>query len=110
MLYERRSLQPLDFQMKGIGFACELTQVTLVGDLVTLCAAVTVIGYFEMGQRLRAWMPIFLYACPATGGMSCNGHKFLSHLYASCCPVLDVCDGDAPTSILLVLQALRHFC
>ena len=44
-----------------------LLQVSLVGDLVTLCAAVAVIGYFEVGQRLRAWMPIFLYACPATG-------------------------------------------
>ena len=57
--------------------ACVLAQVTLVGDLVSMCAAVAGIGYFEMGQRLRAWMPVFLYACPATGGSLCTRRKTL---------------------------------
>ena len=48
-----------------------LAQVTLAGDLVTLCAAVAVISYLEVGQRLRTWMPVFLYACPVTGESLC---------------------------------------
>jgi len=55
-------------------------QVTLVGDLVTLCAAVAIIGYFEVGQRLRAWMPIFLYACPATGTSLCSKSGTSAHI------------------------------
>ena len=34
---------------------------------MTLCAAVAVISYLEVGQRLRMWMPVFLYACSVTG-------------------------------------------
>ena len=45
-------------------------QVSLLGDLSSLCAAFSMIGYLEVGRRLRAWMPIFLYACPVTGALS----------------------------------------
>ena len=45
------------------------SQVTLLGDLSALCGAISIIGYLEVGQRLRAWMPIFLYACPVTGAL-----------------------------------------
>lgn len=42
-------------------------QVTILGDLASVAGAISVIGYLMVGQRLRAWMPIFLYACPVTG-------------------------------------------
>ena len=45
-------------------------QVSLLGDLSALCGAISIIGYLEVGRRLRAWMPIFLYACPVTGERS----------------------------------------
>lgn len=42
-------------------------QVSLLGDLASLASAFAMAGYLEVGQRLRAWMPLFLYACPVTG-------------------------------------------
>ena len=40
---------------------------SLVGDGAALLGAVVVAIYLVVGRRLRAWMPVFLYACPVTG-------------------------------------------
>ena len=37
------------------------------GDLASLAAAAAIVGYLEIGRRLRRWMPLFVYACPVTG-------------------------------------------
>lgn len=42
-------------------------RVTLLGDMLSLMGALTIIGYLHAGRILRAWMPIFLYALPVTG-------------------------------------------
>ncbi|KDD74340.1 hypothetical protein H632_c1389p1 [Helicosporidium sp. ATCC 50920] len=36
------------------------------GDLAALLGAVAAIPYFTIGQNLRQWMPVFVYACPVT--------------------------------------------
>ena len=40
---------------------------TWQGDIVSLGASVVIIGYMTVGQKLRKWMPTFLYAAPVTG-------------------------------------------
>lgn len=42
-------------------------QVTVAGDLVSFLGAVGMVGYLSVGQVLRGWMPIFVYATPVTG-------------------------------------------
>lgn len=44
-------------------------QVTLLGDLACLAASCAVVAYLSIGRRLRAWMPLFVYAAPVTGDM-----------------------------------------
>ncbi len=85
-------------------------QVTLVGDLVTLCAAVAIIGYFEVGQRLRAWMPIFLYACPATGTSLCSRSGHISPHRHTLGAIGSATCLRAVFVTMLCAQALRHFC
>jgi drug/metabolite transporter (DMT)-like permease len=38
------------------------------GDLAALVAAALFVAYLNIGQRLRAWMPLFTYATLVTGG------------------------------------------
>jgi hypothetical protein len=45
---------------------CNL-QATLIGDMVTLIGAISIIGYLEVGQNLRSFMPLMVYAVPVTG-------------------------------------------
>jgi hypothetical protein len=42
-------------------------QATLLGDMVTLVGAISIIGYLEVGQNLRSFMPLMVYAVPVTG-------------------------------------------
>ncbi|PRW45144.1 Permeases of the drug metabolite transporter family permease component [Chlorella sorokiniana] len=42
-------------------------QVTLRGDMAALAASLCFVGYLLIGQRLRAWMPAFVYAFFVTG-------------------------------------------
>lgn len=42
-------------------------QATVIGDLVTLIGAISIIGYLEIGQNLRSFMPLMVYAVPVTG-------------------------------------------
>jgi hypothetical protein len=35
--------------------------------LVTLVGAISIIGYLEVGQNLRSFMPLMVYAVPVTG-------------------------------------------
>lgn len=37
-------------------------QVTLRGDMAALAASLCFVGYLLIGQRLRVWMPAFVYA------------------------------------------------
>ena len=43
------------------------SQPHLVGDLMALTAAAAFAGYLSVGQKLRKWMPLFVYAAPVTG-------------------------------------------
>lgn len=36
--------------------------MTLRGDMAALAASLCFVGYLLIGQRLRAWMPAFVYA------------------------------------------------
>ena len=45
----------------------ESSQPHLVGDLMALTAAAAFVGYLSVGQKLRKWMPLFVYAAPVTG-------------------------------------------
>ena len=47
--------------------AAATLQATVIGDLVTLVGAITIIGYLEVGQNLRSFMPLMVYAVPVTG-------------------------------------------
>lgn len=42
-------------------------QATLMGDVACAAACVSVVGYLYAGRHLRAWLPIFVYACLVTG-------------------------------------------
>eukprot|EP00164_Ancoracysta_twista_P006496 GFYU01009049.1.p1 GENE.GFYU01009049.1~~GFYU01009049.1.p1 ORF type:complete len:428 (-),score=61.08 GFYU01009049.1:146-1429(-) len=42
------------------------TEVTVAGDLVSFLGAVAMAAYMWIGNRLRSWMPLFLYAFPVT--------------------------------------------
>jgi drug/metabolite transporter (DMT)-like permease len=41
-------------------------EVTVVGDLLALSASAAVIPYLLIGRKLRAFMPLFIYAAPVT--------------------------------------------
>eukprot|EP00898_Chlorokybus_atmophyticus_P007817 jgi/Chlat1/8036/Chrsp71S07511 len=41
-------------------------EVSILGDAAALAAAAAFVGYISIGQRLRTWMPLFLYALPVT--------------------------------------------
>jgi drug/metabolite transporter (DMT)-like permease len=43
-------------------------QVTVRGDLAALSASLAFVGYLLIGQRLRTWMPLFVYASWWVGG------------------------------------------
>ena len=43
-------------------------QVTVRGDLAALSASLAFVGYLLIGQRLRTWMPLFVYAFRWVGG------------------------------------------
>lgn len=55
-------------------------QSTLTGDMVTLIGAITIIGYLEVGQSLRRFMPLMVYAVPVTGER--RNHHALHNLAA----------------------------
>ena len=40
--------------------------VTFVGDVMAFLGAVVFVVYLYAGQRVRGWMPLFLYTCPMT--------------------------------------------
>lgn len=42
-------------------------QASVAGDVAAFGAAVAVVGYLQIGRRLRTFMPIFVYAWPVTG-------------------------------------------
>lgn len=44
--------------------------VTIAGDAAALLGAAAIIPYLEGGAKLRAWMPLFVYALPVTLGAS----------------------------------------
>ena len=46
--------------------ATNLERVTWQGDVLSLGAAVAIIGYMHIGSELRKTMPLFLYAFPVT--------------------------------------------
>jgi drug/metabolite transporter (DMT)-like permease len=46
--------------------ATNLERVTWQGDVLSLGAAVAIIGYMHIGAELRQTMPLFLYAFPVT--------------------------------------------
>ena len=46
--------------------ATNLERVTWQGDVLSLGAAVAIIGYMHVGSELRKTMPLFLYAFPVT--------------------------------------------
>ena len=56
--------------------AADKLQATVIGDLVTLVGAISIIGYLEVGQNLRSFMPLMVYAVPVTGGRlsQCDEH------------------------------------
>lgn len=58
-------------------------QVSVLGDFSSLCAAVALVGYLVVGQRLRAWMPIFLYSCPVTGKVTITVYEICQHIPSS---------------------------
>jgi len=41
-------------------------EVTLAGDAAALLGAAAIIPYLQGGAKLRAWMPLFVYALPVT--------------------------------------------
>ena len=41
-------------------------QVTVAGDISAFLTAVFFCGYIIIGSHLRKWLPLFLYASPAT--------------------------------------------
>lgn len=52
-----------------------MLQATVIGDLVTLVGAITIIGYLEVGQNLRSFMPLMVYAVPVTGERPGSGKR-----------------------------------
>ncbi|KAL4448195.1 hypothetical protein ABPG75_005414 [Micractinium tetrahymenae] len=51
-------------------------QVTVRGDLAALTASLCFVGYLLIGRKLRAWMPVMVYAVSVTGlaaGLLCLG-------------------------------------
>ncbi|GBF99716.1 drug Metabolite transporter superfamily [Raphidocelis subcapitata] len=51
----------------GAATGREGAEVTLRGDALAFAAAVAVVGYLQVGSRLRQYQPAFVYAAPVTG-------------------------------------------
>jgi drug/metabolite transporter (DMT)-like permease len=74
-LIRRQPISAGELAGTGIGFIGTLVlassavseeEVTVVGDLLALSASAAVIPYLLIGRKLRAWMPLFIYAAPVT--------------------------------------------
>ena len=74
-LIRRQPISAGELWGTGLGFIGTLVlassavseeEVTVLGDLLALSASAAIIPYLLIGRKLRAWMPLFIYAAPVT--------------------------------------------